>query len=65
MSDLKKSDCVSVEAAIAELDVARNTLNAYMNVLNVPTHKFPLDRKAYISKTDLARVRKLIQENRG
>jgi hypothetical protein len=64
MSSLKKSDCISVEDALNELGVARNTLNAYMNVLNIPKHKFPLDRKVYITKTDFERVKELMEENR-
>ncbi len=64
MSSLKKSDCISVENARAELGVARNTLIAYMNVLNVPTHKFPLDRKVYITLADYERVKQLMEENR-
>ncbi len=64
MSSLKKSDCISVEDALSELGVARNTLNAYMNVLNAPKHKFPLDRKVYITKTDFDRVKELMEENK-
>lgn len=65
MSDLKKAECISVEVATKELNVARNTLNSYMNVLGVPKHKFPLDRRTYITKRDYERVRELLEENRA
>jgi hypothetical protein len=64
MSSLKKSDCISIEDALKEAGVVRNTLNAYMNVLNIPKHKFPLDRKVYITKVDFERVKELMEENR-
>jgi hypothetical protein len=64
MSNLKKSDCISIEDALKELRVARNTLNSYTNVLNIPKHKFPLDRRVYITKTDFDRVKELMEENR-
>jgi hypothetical protein len=64
MTSLRKSDCISVEDALKELSVARNTLNSYMNVLNIPKHKFPLDRKVYITKNDFDRVKALMEENR-
>ena len=64
MGDLKKSDCTSVENALSELGITRNTLNAYMNALGVPKHKFPFDRRVYITKVDLERVRQFISENK-
>ena len=64
LSSLKKTECISVENALKELKVARNTLNSYINVLNVPKHKFPLDRKVYITIVDFERVKTLIEENR-
>jgi hypothetical protein len=64
MSELKKTDCISVENALTELGITRNTLNAYMNALGIPKHKFPFDRRVYITKTDLERVRQFIAENK-
>jgi hypothetical protein len=64
MDSLKKADCISIENALQALGVARNTLNSYMNVLNVPKHKFPLDRKVYITKVDFERIKELLEENR-
>lgn len=64
MIELKKSDCISVENALKELGITRNTLNAYMNALGIPKHKFPFDRRVYITKTDHERVRQFMIENR-
>lgn len=65
MSELKKSDCTSVERVQSELGVVRSTLNSYLNALNIQRHKFPFDRKAYITNTDYARLREFIAETRG
>lgn len=64
MSTLKKSDCISVEDALKELGVSRNTLNSYMNVLGILKHKFPLDRRGYITTQDFERIKTLMEENR-
>jgi len=64
MGDLKKSDCISMENALKEAGVVKNTLNAYLNALGVPKHKFPLDKRVYITKSDFERVKQTIEENR-
>lgn len=64
MSELKKADCVSLEKAQEALGVARGTLNSYMALLQVPRYKFPLDRRAYITRTDFERVKQALEENR-
>ena len=64
MSELKKSDCISFEDALKQAGVVKNTLNAYLNALGVPKHKFPLDRRVYITKSDFERVKQAIEENR-
>lgn len=64
MSELKKTDCTPIESALSELNITRNTLNAYMNALGIPKHKFPFDRRVYITKIDVSRVRQFMQENR-
>ncbi len=63
MGDLKKADCISIENALQTLRVSRNTLNSYMNVLGVTKHKFPFDRKAYITNGDFNRIREFMEEN--
>lgn len=65
MSDLKKTDCISVERVQSQIGVVRNTLNAYLNVLNIQRHKFPFDRKAYITLADYERLQQFIDEHRG
>jgi hypothetical protein len=65
MNELKKSDCTSIENALGELGVARNTLNAYMNALGILKHKFPFDKRVYVRNEDLTRIRKFMEENRG
>lgn len=64
MADLKKSDCISVVKVITETGLSRNTLNAYMNALNIAKLKFPFDSKVYISHTDYQRLRDFIEETR-
>lgn len=64
MNDLKKAECISLERAQAELNIARGTLNSYMALLSVPRYKFPLDRRAYITLIDFERVKRAIDENR-
>lgn len=64
MGDLKKSDCIAVESACTELGIVRNTLNAYLNALGVAKHKFPFDRRVYITKSDYERVRQFVEENK-
>lgn len=64
MSDLKKSDCISLEKAEEKLNITRGTLNAYTALLAVPRYKFPLDRRAYITLVDFERVKQAIEENR-
>ncbi len=65
MSEVKKSDCISLEKAQETLNVARGTLNSYMALLAVPRYKFPLDRRAYITLADFERVKQAIEENRS
>jgi len=65
MGDLKKSDCISVENVLKAVGVSRNTLNSYINALGVAKHKFPLDKRVYITNVDFDRVKQAIEENRS
>ena len=65
MGELTKADCISFENAQKEAGVVKNTLNAYLTALGVPKHKFPLDRRVYITKSDFERVKQAIKENRS
>ena len=65
MSELKKTDCISMENALKETGVVKNTLNSYMNALGIPKHKFPFDRRVYITLVDLERIKRFIEENKS
>lgn len=64
MEGLKKSDCISFEDALKQTGVVKNTLNSYLNAFGVAKHKFPLDRRVYVTKSDFERVKQAIEENR-
>jgi predicted DNA-binding transcriptional regulator AlpA len=59
-----KDECTSIDQAADIAGVSRATLYNYMNVLGVQRIKFPFDRKAYITNSDLERVRKFIEQNK-
>jgi hypothetical protein len=63
MTGVNKSDCISVIKIITETGLSRNTLNAYMNALNIAKLKFPFDSKVYISLDDYQRLKTFIEEN--
>lgn len=65
MSEIKKSDCTSVEQAQQDLGIVRNTLNAYLNALNIQRLKFPFDRRSYITNADYARLKQFVEEAKG
>lgn len=46
-----------VDDAARTLGVNRSTLYYYKKQLNIEHKKFPLDRRKYISKSDLERIR--------
>lgn len=64
MSELKKTDCISMENALKDLGIVKNTLNSYMNALGIPKHKFPFDRRVYITLSDFERIKRFIEENK-
>jgi hypothetical protein len=63
MSDLspeqqtKEVKFISINKAGEELGVDRTTVYNYVKRLQLDTHKFPLDRKTYITREDLARIK--------
>jgi len=65
MAKLQKSDCMSIDEAAEYLRISRATLYNYMNVLGVQRLKFPFDRKAYVTKSDIESVRTFVEQNRG
>jgi hypothetical protein len=61
---VEKKDCVSIENAKDEVGVSRQTLYTYINSLNIQRYRFPFDRRTYILKTDLQRIKDLVESNR-
>ncbi len=47
-----------------QLEVTRATLYYYLRTLSIPKHKFPLDRRVYMTMADLERIRSLKEEAR-
>lgn len=60
----KKEDCYSIDEAVAIVGISRQTLYTYMNVLGIQRSKFPFDRKSYVLKTDIERIKQLVEANR-
>jgi hypothetical protein len=65
MAKITKADCMTVEEAKDYLGCSKATLYTYMNVLGVQRHKFPFDRRSYILKSDIERIKQFMEENRG
>jgi AraC-like DNA-binding protein len=48
---------ISMDAAARELHVTRSTLYYYFAQFNISPKKFPLDRRSYIAREDLERIK--------
>lgn len=55
---------ITLEDAAIQLEVTRATLYYYLRTLSIPKHKFPLDRRAYMTVADFERIRSLKEEAR-
>lgn len=64
MAKISKADCMTVDEAATSLGCSRATLYSYINVLGVQRHKFPLDRRSYVEKQEVERIREVMKENR-
>ncbi len=64
MADIAKEDCLTVDQAALDLGISRATLYTHLNYLGIQRHKFPFDRRTYVLKVDIDRVRNFIKENR-
>ncbi len=64
MADILKEDCLTVDQAALNLEISRATLYTHLNYLGIQRHKFPFDRRTYVLKTEIERVRRFIEENR-
>ena len=60
-----KDDYMTVEQATSEVGCSRATLYNYMHFLGIETKKFPFDRRAYILKANVDRIKEFIEENRS
>jgi len=56
---------MTIEQAITATGASKASLYNYMNYLGIQRHKFPFDRRSYILKTDIERIKQFIEENRG
>lgn len=64
MANIAKEDCLTVDQAALNLGISRASLYTYLNYLGIQRHKFPFDRRTYVLKTDIERVRQFVEENR-
>jgi len=58
MTQPVKEDCLSINDAAASLGMSRGTLYSYMNMLQAQRLRFWNDKRTYISKVDIERIRK-------
>lgn len=65
VAELQKEDCLTIEEAWKNLKKTKATLYNYMNILRVQRHRFPFDRKTYITKTDFERIKQFMKERKG
>lgn len=61
-SDIKKTDCVTLEEAAETLQVSKSTVTYYCKELGIIVHKFQFDRKGYLSKDDLRSLLKVKEQ---
>jgi predicted DNA-binding transcriptional regulator YafY len=60
---VKKEDCRTVDEVAERFEVSRATLYHYLNFLRIQRHKFPFDRRSYITNEDAEAVRVFIEQN--
>lgn len=48
---------ISLEEAAKALNVTKGTLHYYIRTLKLETHKFPLDRRAYLATVDFEQMK--------
>lgn len=65
MAKVTKDDCMTIEQAMSAVKCSKATLYNYMNFLSIQRQKFPFDRRAYILKSDVERIKQFVEENRG
>lgn len=50
---------LTIDEAAAYVGVKRGTLYNYINELGIETHKFRLDRRTYLSRADVERIKEV------
>ena len=61
----EKPDCCTVEEAMEELQVSKTKLYNDINYLGIQKIRFPFDRKTYILKSEVARIKEYMSKFRG
>jgi hypothetical protein len=65
MAKVAKEDCLNIDDAAHEIGSSKATLYNYMNILGVQRYKFSFDRRTYVSKADVERIKRFLEENRN
>ena len=65
MAKVTKDDCMTIEQATLAVGVSKASLYNYMNFLGIQRQKFPFDRRSYVSKSDVERIKQFVEDNRG
>lgn len=63
VNNVAKSECFSIDEAADYLNIKRPELYSHLNLLNVGRHRFPKDRKTYILKDDVERIKELLDQS--
>lgn len=53
---------ITMDEASQQLGVKRGTMHYYLRSLKLKTHKFPLDRHAYLAMADFQRIKTLREQ---
>lgn len=53
---------ITMDEAAQQLGVKRGTVHYYLRALSIKTHKFPLDRHAYLAMSDFMRIKTLKEQ---
>lgn len=65
MTRVTKEDCLTIEQAATEVGCSKATLYNYMNILGIQRIKFPFDRRSYVTKADIERIKQFLEENKS
>jgi hypothetical protein len=65
MAQIRKEDCLTIEEAKDYLGFSKASLYNYMNALGIQRHKFPFDRRTYVLRTDVERIKRFVEGNRS